>query len=38
MTWNFRMEDFDGIINDSYVPEANANFTPDMFDDTYLKM
>ena len=31
-------EEFDGIINDSNVREADANFTPDVFDDSYLNM
>ena len=30
--------EFDGIINNSNVPEADAYFTPDVFDDTYLSM
>ena len=31
-------EEFDSIINDSNVPEADANFMPDVFDETYLNM
>ena len=38
MTRNFMREEFDVIINNSYVTEADANFTPDMFDETYLNM
>ena len=30
--------EFDGIINNSNAPEADAYFTPDVFDDTYLSM
>ena len=31
-------EEFDSINNASNVTEANADFTPDVFDDTYLNM
>ena len=31
-------EEFGKIINDEDIPEADANFTPDVFDDTYLNM
>ena len=31
-------EEFDQIVNDPKVPEADDEFTPDMFDDTYLNM
>jgi hypothetical protein len=31
-------EEFDNIVNDSSVPEADKDFTPDMFDDTYVNM
>ena len=31
-------DDFDSIINDLNVPEVDAHFTPDVFDDTYLNM
>jgi hypothetical protein len=31
-------EEFDNIINDSNVPEADDDFTPDACDDTYLHM
>jgi hypothetical protein len=31
-------EEFDNIVNDKNVPEADDNFTPDVFDDTYLNM
>jgi hypothetical protein len=31
-------EEFDNKVNDSTVPEADADFTPDEFDDTYLSM
>ena len=30
--------DFDSIINDSNVPEADADFMPDVFDNTYLNI
>jgi hypothetical protein len=31
-------EEFDNIINDPNVPEADTGFTPDVYDDTYLNM
>jgi hypothetical protein len=31
-------EEFDNIVNDSSVPEADKDFTPDVFDDTYVNM
>ena len=31
-------EDFDGIINNSNMPEADANFKPDVCEETYLNM
>ena len=31
-------EEFDNIINNSNIPEADANFTLDVFGDTYLNM
>ncbi len=31
-------EEFDNIVNDPTVPEADDGFTPDVFDDTYLNM
>lgn len=31
-------EEFDSIVNDPTVPEAEDGFTPDVFDDTYLNM
>ena len=31
-------EEFDSIINNFNVPEADADFMPDLFDDTYLNM
>ena len=31
-------EEFDTIINDSNVPGVDANFTPDVFNDTYFNM
>ena len=31
-------EEFDIIINDLNVPEADANYMPDVFDETYLNM
>ena len=31
-------EEFDNIINDLNVPEADANITPYVFDDTNLNM
>jgi hypothetical protein len=31
-------EEFDSIVNDPKVPEADDDFTPDVFDDTYLNM
>ena len=31
-------EEFDNIVNDPSVPEADDDFTPDVFDDTYLNM
>ena len=31
-------EEFDQIVNDPKVPEADDEFTPDVFDDTYLNM
>ena len=31
-------EEFDSIINDSNVPESDANIIPDVFDNTYLNM
>jgi hypothetical protein len=31
-------EEFDSIVNDPSVPEADDGFTPDVFDDTYLNM
>ena len=30
--------EFDNIVNDPKVPEADEGFTPDVFDDTYLNM
>lgn len=30
--------EFDRVVNSKDVPEAEDNFTPDMFDDTYLHM
>ena len=34
---DFRLE-FQRVFNDKKVPEADAEFTPDVFDDTYLNM
>ena len=31
-------EKFDNIINNSNVPEANSDFTSDVFDDMYFNM
>ena len=31
-------EEFGKIINYEDIPEADANFTPEVFDDTYLNM
>jgi hypothetical protein len=31
-------EEFDNIVNDPNVPEADDSFTPDVFGDTYLNM
>jgi hypothetical protein len=31
-------EDFNNIVNDPTVPEAEDSFTPDVFDDKYLNM
>ena len=31
-------EEFGKIINNEDIPEADANFTPEVFDDTYLNM
>ena len=31
-------EEFDNIVNDSSIKEADDDFTPDVFDDTYLNM
>jgi hypothetical protein len=31
-------EEFDNIMNDPNIPEADKDFTPDLFDDTYLNM
>jgi hypothetical protein len=31
-------EEFNNIVNDPSVPEADDNFTPDVFGDTYLNM
>jgi hypothetical protein len=31
-------DEFDNIVNDPTVPEADDTFTPDVFDDTYLNM
>jgi hypothetical protein len=31
-------EEFDSMVNDPKVPEADDDFTPDVFDDTYLNM
>jgi hypothetical protein len=31
-------EEFDNIVNDPGISEADKDFTPDVFDDTYLKM
>jgi hypothetical protein len=31
-------EEFDNIVNDSSVPKADKDFTPDVFDDTYVYM
>ena len=31
-------EEFNKVISDDSVPEADAEFTPDVFDDTYLHM
>jgi hypothetical protein len=31
-------EEFDNIVIDLGIPEANKDFTPDVFDDTYLNM
>ena len=31
-------EEFTNIVNDSSIPEADNEFTPDIFDDTYLNM
>jgi hypothetical protein len=31
-------EEFNQIVNDPNIPEADKDFTPDVFDDTYLNM
>ena len=31
-------EEFNEIVNDTNIPEADKDFTPDVFDDTYLNM
>ena len=32
------VEEFQNVVSDHSVPEQNDNFTPDVFDDTYLHM
>ena len=31
-------EEFERVVNDKELPEADATFTPDVFDDTYVNM
>ena len=31
-------EEFDNVVNDPIVPEADDSFTPDVFGDTYVNM
>ena len=30
-------EEFDNIVSDDNIKEADATFTPDVFDETYLR-